>query len=397
VTTVPAGWETATIGEVTGPVSKRRPEEEPEREFTYIDISSIEGQTITNPKRLLGSDAPSRARQIVRAGDTLLSTVRTYLKHTGLVPDDLDNAVASTGFCVMRPTAAVDPKFLFFRVLEQRFVDDLSTKQTGSSYPAVREADVREMPIAFPAVDEQQRIVAAIEEQFSRLDAAEAAIERVRIRAGTLGRTLVRLGVSGNGVTAHSLGECVEVLDSKRVPVNSKERAKRPGDVPYYGATGQVGWIDVPLFNEELVLLGEDGAPFLDADKTKAYVIDGPSWVNNHAHVFRALPGVVDSWYLKYALDCVDYHPLVTGTTRLKLTQAQMRRITIPLPDLVTQQRVVAELARQDSIISALREGGAAARRKAKALRSSVLRAAFTGRLTAWAGEATKAEGGVLV
>jgi len=253
------------------------------------------------------------------------------------------------------------------------------------------------MRVPVPPLDEQASIVAAIEEQFSRLDAAEAAIERVRTRAGTLGRTLVRLGVSGQGVMARGLGECVEVLDSKRVPVNAKERAKRLGQVPYFGATGQVGWIDTPLFDEELVLLGEDGAPFLDGDKPKAYVIEGPSWVNNHAHVLRARAGVADSWYLKYALDCVDYHPLVTGTTRLKLTQAQMRRIAIPLPDLANQQKVVAELARQDSIISALRQDTAGAWTKGKALRLAVLRAAFTGQLANAAGSPEVAESGVLV
>src|SRR5437762_9259028 len=90
-----------------------------------------------------------------------------------------------------------------------------------------------------------------------------------------------------NGTRKLPLGEVVDILDSRRIPVNSDERAKRVGDVPYYGATGQVGWIDDCIFDEELVLLGEDGAPFLDHTKPKAYMIRGKSWVNNHAHVLR--------------------------------------------------------------------------------------------------------------
>src|SRR5437762_1870731 len=69
-----------------------------------------------------------------------------------------------------------------------------------------------------------------------------------------------------------SLGEVADILDSRRVPINSDEREMRKGPIPYYGATGQVGWIDDFLFDEELVLLGEDGAPFLDATKPKAYL-----------------------------------------------------------------------------------------------------------------------------
>jgi len=77
------------------------------------------------------------------------------------------------------------------------------------------------------------------------------------------------------------LPSVVEVLDHKRIPLNREERARRPGEVPYYGATGQVGTIDKTLFDEELVFLGEDGVAFLDQFKRQAYVIEGPSWVNN--------------------------------------------------------------------------------------------------------------------
>jgi type I restriction enzyme S subunit len=139
-------------------------------------------------------------------------------------------------------------------------------------------------------------------------------------------------------------GDVVDVLDHLRVPVNKTERAARHGDVPYYGATGQVGWIDEPLFDEELCLLGEDGAPFLESSRPKAYVIDGPSWVNNHAHVLRPCQQVIDARFLKYALDQADYRPYVTGTTRLKLTKSAMTQIRLPIPPLPEQRRIAAAI-----------------------------------------------------
>ncbi|MGH8633546.1 MAG: hypothetical protein ACRET7_05370 [Burkholderiales bacterium] len=111
------------------------------------------------------------------------------------------------------------------------------------------------------------------------------------------------------------LAEVADILDSKRVPVNAKERETRLGSVPYFGATGQVGWIDKHIFNEELVLLGEDGAPFLEPNKPKAYVIRVKTWVNNHAHVLRAR--VVPTGWLAHYLNSITYEGLVTGTTRL--------------------------------------------------------------------------------
>ncbi len=117
------------------------------------------------------------------------------------------------------------------------------------------------------------------------------------------------------------LEEVVDILDYKRVPINQEERDQRtqgkPLDqlFPYYGATQQVGWIDDYLFDEELVLLGEDGVPFLDPYRPKAYLIRGRSWVNNHAHVLRGRG--VSNKFLCYYLNICDYRGLVTGTTRL--------------------------------------------------------------------------------
>ena len=95
------------------------------------------------------------------------------------------------------------------------------------------------------------------------------------------------------------------VLDSQRIPVNASERNKRIKGkkrdelYPYYGATGQVGWIDGYIFDGEYVLVGEDGAPFLDPLKEKAYIVSGKFWVNNHAHILKAF---VSNKYLKYFL-----------------------------------------------------------------------------------------------
>lgn len=186
--------------------------------------------------------------------------------------------------------------------------------------------------------------------------------------------------VSNAGWETKRLDQVVDILDSKRVPVNSKERESRRGSIPYYGATGQVGWIDDHIFDEEIILLGEDGAPFLDTSKQKAYLVRGKSWVNNHAHVLRAKPGV-PALYLKYWLDRLDYRPFVNGTTRLKLTQAEMRRIPVPLAPEQERYEIVAELEKQ---FSRLDEAVATLHRvkaNLKRYKASVLKAAVEGRL----------------
>ena len=141
--------------------------------------------------------------------------------------------------------------------------------------------------------------------------------------------------------------DAVEICDTLRKPINSKERAARiTGKTqeelyPYYGATGQVGYIDGYLTDGEYVLLGEDGAPFLDMYAKKAYIISGKSWVNNHAHVLRSKS---NNKFLCYYLNYFNYKGYVSGTTRLKLTQAQMKRIMVPVPSKDEQERVVAKI-----------------------------------------------------
>lgn len=141
--------------------------------------------------------------------------------------------------------------------------------------------------------------------------------------------------------------DAVEIWDTLRKPINSKERSARiEGKAeselyPYYGATGQVGLIDDYITDGEYVLLGEDGAPFLNSFAQKAYLINGKTWVNNHAHVLRSK---TNNRFLCYYLNYFNYKGYVSGTTRLKLTQAQMKTIPIPNPDADEQKRIVDKI-----------------------------------------------------
>lgn len=177
------------------------------------------------------------------------------------------------------------------------------------------------------------------------------------------------------------LGDVVDILDSRRIPVNASERALRPGVVPYFGATGQVGWIDEAIFDEPLVLLGEDGVQFFDRDKQKAYGITGPAWVNNHAHVLRARDEVVDRRYLIHFLNWVDYADLANGTTRLKLTQTAMRKIPVRLPPRLKQRHIVDLLEDHLSRLEAAQTSIAANRRRLDRLRLSAASQSLSGEM----------------
>lgn len=149
------------------------------------------------------------------------------------------------------------------------------------------------------------------------------------------------------------LGDICEILDSKRVPITATER--QPGPYPYYGANGVQDYVADYIFDDDLVLLAEDGGNFGSKDKPIAYRVSGKCWVNNHAHVLKPKEGLnVD--YLCYSLMFYDVTGLVNGATRQKLTQADMRKMEIPLPSLDEQRKIAAVLDKVSDLIAKRRQ-----------------------------------------
>lgn len=186
-----------------------------------------------------------------------------------------------------------------------------------------------------------------------------------------------------NWIWTRLIGGFSECLDRYRKPVNARERANREGNIPYYGATGQVGWIDDFLTEEQLVLVGEDGAPFFEYIKDKAYIIEGKAWVNNHAHILKSYYGGVSNLYLMHYLNIFNYRGYVNGTTRLKLTQASMKLMPIPLPPLAEQQRIVERIESLFEKLDTAKELAQNALDSFENRKAAILHKAFTGELTA--------------
>jgi type I restriction enzyme S subunit len=178
------------IGEHVSKVQTWSPAREaPDQLFNYIDIGSVSQTTksIIPNGSILGSDAPSRARQLIQAGDVLVSTVRPNLNAVAYVGDEMDGATASTGFCVLRPQSEkLDGRYLYHWVMTSQFVEEMVRQATGQSYPAVSDKIVKSSLIPLPPLDKQKRIAGI-------LDQADA-LRRLRAQAldklSTLGHAI---------------------------------------------------------------------------------------------------------------------------------------------------------------------------------------------------------------
>lgn len=136
----------------------------------------------------------------------------------------------------------------------------------------------------------------------------------------------------------NKLEEVCEILDNKRVPISSKNRIR--GIYPYYGASGIVDYIDKYIFDEELVLIGEDGAKW-GAFENSAFIAEGKYWVNNHAHILKPNNEILINKFLVYFLNYSNLEKYITGATVKKLNQQKLKQIEIPLPPLEEQMRIV--------------------------------------------------------
>ena len=186
----PEGWQRIALSEVVIKARQTNPLAQPEREFTYVDVSSIsrDALSITKTSRILGKDAPSRARKLIRAGDVIFATVRPSLRRVAAVPPELDGQVCSTAFCVIRANPqTADPGFLFFATAFEDFVKRVTEHERGSSYPAVTDGQVLAERIPLPPVPEQRAIAVVLR----TVQGAKEACERVLAATRQLKQSLL--------------------------------------------------------------------------------------------------------------------------------------------------------------------------------------------------------------
>jgi type I restriction enzyme, S subunit len=148
---LPPGWAWAKLNDLCSPIESIAPARDMvnQSRFRYVDFGAVRDQKIVSPQELVPVNAPSRARQKIAADDTLFSCVRVYLENVARVPQELDGAVASTAFAVLRPRVGIDPAYLHWLVRRPQFIRSMVEKQRGNSPPAVLETEVKadEVPV----------------------------------------------------------------------------------------------------------------------------------------------------------------------------------------------------------------------------------------------------------
>ena len=178
-----------------------------------------------------------------------------------------------------------------------------------------------------------------------------------------------------------TLESCTINRDNERIPVASAIRSKQQHKkYDYYGAAGIIDKVDNYIFNERLLLVGEDGANLLSRAKNNAFFAEGKFWVNNHAHILDSYPKKVLD-FVAIVINSMNLEMYISGSAQPKLSQDNLNRIPIPLPPLAEQQRIVAEIERWFSLIDTIEQGKENLQNTIKQTKNKILDLAIHGKL----------------
>ena len=271
------------------------------------------------------------------------------------------------------------PRFIYFGI--NKYLKEIEDRTSFTTVKHLSSKTIKSISFPVPPLEEQRQIVAVLDEAFKGLDRARAHAETNLRDTNELFDSFlsaVFCADAQNWPTV-TLLEIAENMDRVRVPITKKDRM--PGDVRYYGASGVVDHVADFLFNEDLLLVSEDGANLLARSYPIAFSISGKSWVNNHAHVLRFQDSVTQE-YIRLYLNSISVAPYVRGMAQPKLNQSSLNRIPIPFPSKSGRAEIVGHADLISAETEQLAEEYQASLKGLDDLRQALLQRAFAGELT---------------
>jgi len=334
-------YKTFPFGEIASNISERVEPHDTDLDI-YVGLEHLDPECIHIKRKGVPSDVKGTKLRVY-PGDIIFGKRRAYQRKAGLV--DFDGICSAHAMVVRANTEVILPELFPFFIHSDVFMHRAVDVSEGSLSPTIKWKILAEEKFKLSSLTEQKRLA-------DLLWSVDETAEKYK-------NTLLALDSCKKGIlfdignkreSLSKIGDVTDILDNLRRPLNSTQRAKMKGDIPYYGANGIVDNVNDYIFDEDLVLLAEDGGNFHDyLNRSIAYLISGKSWVNNHAHVLRPKSVLRVKW-LFYSLVHKDITRYIVGTTRVKLNKGALSNVEIHVPDLKKQDELISKL---DSIYDA--------------------------------------------
>ncbi|MCL5952079.1 MAG: restriction endonuclease subunit S [Chloroflexi bacterium] len=406
---IPAHWEVKRLKNIANTNTETLPETtDPDYTLQYVDIANVEEVAGARaPQEVRFGAAPSRARRIVRAGDTILSTVRTYLKAVAYFQSPPENLIVSTGFAVLRPVPGTDARFLFALVQCAQFIESVVANSVGVGYPAINPSELSCSPVWLPPLPEQRAIAAFLEREIAKLDALvakkERLIELLREKRTALISRAVTAGLD-SGVPMKDSGiPSIGLIPSRWQVERNKSLFK---EVDERSVTGDEELLTVSHLTGVTSRAEKEVNMFM-AESMEGYKICRPgdlvintmwAWmgalgVSQHAGIVSPSYNVyrfrkafvaeyVDFLYRTQQYICeITRHSKGVWSSRLRLYPQEFFDISTLAPSMREQQEIVDRIGRELRPMSALAEKLQGSIEKLREYRTALISAAVTGKI----------------
>jgi type I restriction enzyme S subunit len=390
-----------------------------DHEIEYVDISSVSlVNGIERTESMIFGDAPSRARRIPRDGDVLVSTVRTYLKAIAPVVSPPSNLVASTGFAVVRPQLGIHPGYLKYALQEEHFVQQVISRSTGVSYPAINASDIARIRLSLPNQFEQLAIAAFLDRETAKIDALiteqQRLIELLQEKRQAVISHAVTKGLNPDAPMKDSgvewLGEVPEHWVTK--PLKHLCRLLRDGThLPPHRASEGVPLLSVRNIQDEEFVLREDDSlisvndylelcrsftplpgdillAIVGATMGKAAAIPedlGHFHIQRSLGIFRTQPAILRSEWLLYVFRASSFQGLlwrdVSFSAQPGIYLGTLKDISIPVPPIQEQAEILEYCHKRLDSLRELIATATEAIEIQKERRSALISAAVTGQI----------------
>ncbi len=382
----PNDWCTIRLGDVCRKAALANPQKKTDWLFRYVDVSGVSNEAfqIVETKKLMGREAPSRARKLIETDDVIFATVRPTLRRVALIPHELNGQICSTGYCVIKANREnLEPAYAYYYLLTDHVNSQVENLQKGATYPAINDSDLFDLLIPLPPLPEQRAIARALRSVQEAKEARRRELALERERKAALMQHLFTHGTRGEPTKQTEIGEMPEsweVVKLGEMALDIGSGVTPKGGEKFYLKSG------IPLIRSQNVLMNRlsiDEVAYISKETHMAmirsaiqpgdvllnitgasigrvaYVPDYLKVANVNQHVCRIrLKGDVApefvSFYLAFHKGQSQIMGFQFGTTRQGLNYGNVKALRIPLPALTEQNKITNTLKACDAKLAVL-------------------------------------------
>lgn len=338
-----ADWRTFRLGKIVLTNQSTYSPKEDWRFVNYLDTGNITMNRIDEIQYINTSTdkLPSRARRKVKLNSIIYSTVRPNQLHYGIIKEQPENFLVSTGFVVIDVDfEKAVPDYIYYVLTQQEITEHLQAiaEQSMSTYPSIKPSDIENLELLLPDRKTQEKIVTILSSIDEKIKQNNEINNNLEQQAKALYKDwffdFSPFSTEGNlpdSWRIGTVGDIIQFHDSKRVPLSGAERDKMEKIYPYYGATSLMDYVDNYLFDGIYLLLGEDGTVVDNLGFPILQYVYGQFWVNNHAHIITGKEDFsVEELYLLFRL--TNIKSIVTGAVQQKVSQQNLKKVPAIIP-----------------------------------------------------------------